>query len=345
MKVFNITYKQSKNTYVFAGFFTVILLCICIISSLFFGSETIDILKIISQNDITPIEKIILFDIRLPRVLLSALCGMLLAGAGTVFQGFFRNPLADAGLVGISSGATFGAVLSILMPFSFTFFTLSLHPVVLFAFFGALGTALLVYILSYRVSGTNSTVVMLLIGTSLSAFLSAIVSVLLLIRFQQLHQVYVWTLGSFNGRGWNEVILIIGPTIIATILLLFCVRPLDILSQGEESAQSLGVDIKKTRALTLIAGSVSCACAVSVAGTIGFVGLIAPHIARKIYGHTHMRVLVFGMLWGAILLVISDTIARTIVAPSELPVGIVTALMGVPFFIFLIQKKRGIFGE
>ncbi len=342
MKIFNDS-KKTKFFYLISALCTILVLCILILLGLFFGAEKTDFRSVLSRDG-GEIEKIIVFHIRLPRLLLASLCGMLLGGAGSVFQGFFRNPLADAGLVGISSGATLGAVLSIFLPLSFLSLTI-LSPVVLLAFLGALGAAILVYILSFRVSGSHATVMMLLIGTALSAFLSAIVSILLLLRYQELHQVYVWTLGSFNGRGWDEIKIIIVPAVISVVLLLLCVRPLDVLSSGEESAQSLGVDLKKTRLLTLLAGSLACACAVSVAGTIGFVGLIAPHIARKIYGQTHKCVLVFGMLWGAILLVLSDTLARTIAAPSELPVGIVTALMGVPFFIIIIQKKRGFIGD
>ncbi len=343
MKIFNVK-KRTPSYYLISAISTLVLLCILIILGLLFGAEKTNIQNVFSQNSENTIEKIIVFNIRLPRMLLAALCGMLLGGAGSVFQGFFRNPLADAGLVGISSGATLGAVLSIFIPTFFLSSTL-LSPIVFFAFTGAMGSAALVYILSFRVSGSHGTVMMLLIGTALSAFLSAIVSILLLLRYQELHQVYVWTLGSFNGRGWDEITLIAIPSVFSIILLFACVRPLDVLSSGEESAQSLGVDIKKTRLLTLAAGSLACACAVSVAGTIGFVGLIAPHIARKLYGHTHKSVLFFGMLWGAILLVISDTLARTIAAPSELPVGIVTALMGVPFFIVIIQKRRGLIGD
>ncbi len=313
-----------------------------VIISLFFGAEKIHFENLFLATVEKSIEHIIVFDIRLPRILLSALCGMLLGGSGAVFQGFFRNPLADSGLVGISSGATLGAVLSIFLPLSILSSSV-LSPIVIFAFIGALCSAILVYILSYKLSGSNGTVMMLLIGTSLSALLSAIISILLLLRYQELHQVYVWTLGSFNGRGWDEIALISFPSLCAIVLLFFCIRPLDVLSAGEQSAQSLGVDIKKTRLLILIAGSLACACAVSVAGTIGFVGLIAPHIARKLYGNAHRNVVFFAMLWGAIILVASDTLARTIASPTELPVGIVTAMLGAPFFIVIIQKRRGLF--
>ncbi len=339
----NSNIQKSPSFYLVSVLITIIALSGCILLGLFFGAEKINLLDVFTKNSENTIEQIIIFNIRLPRILLSALCGILLGGAGAVFQGFFRNPLADSGLVGISSGATLGAVLSMFLPALFS--TAIVSPIVFFAFVGAIGAAVLVYILSFRVSGTHGTVMMLLIGTALSAFLSAVVSILLLVHYQELYQVYVWTLGSFNGRGWDEITLIAIPSLLAIMLLFICVRPLDILSAGEESAQSLGVNLKKTRLLTLAAGSLACACAVSVAGTIGFVGLIAPHIARKLYGPTHKSVLFFGMLWGAILLVVSDTLARTIAAPSELPVGIVTAIMGVPFFIVIIQKKRGMIGD
>lgn len=331
---------QKKNGHLGHVVLAVSLLLLILVIGLFVGAEPISFLSIFSQDPMDAIKKIIIFDIRLPRLLLASLCGILLAGAGTVFQGFFRNPLADSGIMGISSGATLGAVLSILLPISFAQSTF-INPIVFFAFIGALATAMLVYILSYRCRGMQGTIMMLLTGTALASFFSAIVSIILLIRYQELYQIYVWTLGSFNARGWNELRFILIPSIISLVLLFLCARSLDVLSGGEESAQSLGVDLKKTRRLTLTAGSLACACAVSAAGTIGFIGLIAPHIARRIYGAQHIRLLPFSMLWGAILLVLSDIIARTIAAPSELPIGIVTALMGTPFFIFIIQKRRG----
>ncbi len=311
------------------------LLVIVLIIGICFGAEKLSISDIFSAE--RTVSKTIFFNIRLPRVLQCTLCGMLLAGAGCIFQGFFRNPLADSGLIGVSSGATLGAVLSVFLPTSVHFF--GINPIVIFAFAGAVGASFLVYAFSSG-KNQNSTIMMLLIGTALSTFLSAIVSILLLLHYQELHKIYVWTLGSFNGSNWKELSLIIIPSIIAFILLSFCTKPLDVLSGGEESAQSLGVNIKNLRIITLFAGSLACACAVSVAGTIGFVGLIAPHIARKLYGAQHKKVLFFSTLWGAIILVLSDTIARTITAPSELPIGIVTSLLGVPFFIIVLKNRN-----
>lgn len=331
-----ISNKLSHNTNViFQTIFALSILVIVLIVGICFGAEKLSISDIFSAEK--TVSKTIFLNIRLPRVLQCTLCGMLLAGAGCIFQGFFRNPLADSGLIGVSSGATLGAVLSVFLPTSFHFF--GINPIVLLAFAGALGASFLVYAFSSG-KNQNGTVMMLLIGTALSTFLSAIVSVLLLLHYQELHKIYVWTLGSFNGSNWKEFGLIIIPSIVSFILLFFCTKPLDVLSGGEESAQSLGVNIKKLRFITLFAGSLACACAVSVAGTIGFVGLIAPHIARKLYGSQHKKVLFFSTIWGAIILVLSDTLARTIAAPSELPIGIVTALLGVPFFIIVLKNRK-----
>ncbi len=327
--------KYNKKVFFVQTIIALLILFVVLILGITLGAEKLLLSDIFSKD--TTISKTIFFKIRLPRVIQCCLCGMLLAGAGCIFQGFFRNPLADSGIIGVSSGATFGAVLSALIPTSFHFF--GINPIVLFAFAGALGSAFLVYAFS---SGKeqNNTVMMLLIGTALSTFISAIVSILLLIHYKELHKIFVWTLGSFNGSNWKEIQLIIIPAIISFCFLFFCTKSLDALTGGEESAQSLGVNIKKTRLITLFAGSLAAACAVSVAGTIGFVGLIAPHIARKLYGSRHKTVLFFSTIWGAILLVFSDTISRTIAAPTEIPIGIITSLLGVPFFIIVLKNKK-----
>ncbi len=336
-----ISFNRKNNdvlSRLFASILVVFLVLATLVLGLCVGAEDISVYNAFSKRD-GSIDAVILFNLRLPRLLLAGLCGMLLAGAGTIFQGFFRNPLADSGLIGISSGATLGAVISSFIPIGFLSSTI-ISSSVFFAFSGALGAAALVYVISHRISMIQDSIMMLLIGTAIAAFLSAVVSILILFHYQELYQVYVWTLGSFNGRSWDEIQIILLPSILAIFLLSMSIRPLDILSAGEESAQALGVNIKKTRFLALGAASLACACAVSVAGTISFIGLIAPHIARKLYGPQHRNVLYFGMLWGAILLMISDILARIIAAPTELPVGIVTALMGGPFFIFILNSRK-----
>ena len=330
-----ISKNSTHNKLVFHAVIAIALLFVVLILGVTFGAEKLLLSDIFSNEK--SVSKTIFFNIRLPRVIQCCLCGMLLAGAGCVFQGFFRNPLADSGIIGISSGATLGAVLSAFIPTSFQLF--GLNPIVIFAFAGALGAAFLVYVFSSS-KEQNNTVMMLLVGTALATFLSSIVSILLLLHYKELHKIFVWTLGSFNGSNWKEFRLIIIPAIISFCFLSCCTKPLDALTGGEESAQSLGVNIKRTRLITLFAGSLACACAVSVAGTIGFVGLIAPHIARKLYGSRHKTVLFFSSIWGAILLVFSDTLARTIASPTEIPIGIVTSLLGVPFFILVLKNKK-----
>ena len=280
---------------------------------------------------------IVITKIRLPRILLSIMCGALLGGTGAVFQGFFRNPLADPGIMGVCSGATFGAVISGLLPIAAVGF---LSPATFFAFGGALLSAFCVFMFS-KVFRGNSSVTLLLSGTAVGTFFSAIASIILLTHESDLHSFYVWTTGSFNAKGWKEFSVFIIPSVISLFLLEFSARHLDVLVCGEDSAQTLGLNYKFIRNYTLIVGSLAASCAVCSGGIISFVGLIAPHIARKIYGPLH-KVLIFeSMLYGALLMLLADTLARTVVAPSELPVGIITSLVGVPCFIAVLVKMSG----
>ena len=290
------------------------------------------LLKTCSKTD-----TIIITKIRLPRILISIMCGALLGGTGAVFQGFFRNPLADPGIMGVCSGATFGAVLSGLLPLSAISF---LSPATFFAFAGALLSAFCVFLFSKFFRG-NSSVTLLLSGTAIGTFFSAIASIILLTHESDLHSFYVWTTGSFNAKGWKEFCVFIIPSILSLVLLQFSARHLDVLICGEDSAQTLGLNYTFLRNYTLIAGSLAASCAVCSGGIISFVGLIAPHIARKIYGPLHKTLIFQSMLLGGLLMLIADTVARTVVAPSELPVGIITSLVGVPFFMIVLVKMSG----
>ena len=290
------------------------------------------LLKTCSKTD-----AIIISKIRLPRILISIMCGALLGGTGAVFQGFFRNPLADPGIMGVCSGATFGAVLSGLLPLSAISF---LSPATFFAFAGALLSAFCVFLFSKFFRG-NSSVTLLLSGTAIGTFFSAIASIILLTHESDLHSFYVWTTGSFNAKGWKEFTVFIIPSVLSLVLLQFSARHLDVLVCGEDSAQTLGLNYTFLRNYTLIAGSLAASCAVCSGGIISFVGLIAPHIARKIYGPLHKTLVFQSMVLGGLLMLIADTVARTVVAPSELPVGIITSLVGVPFFMIVLVKMNG----
>ena len=316
---------------------------IVLIASLFlavtFGTETFSVQEVVAalfphtHTDSTSFSATIIQQIRLPRTLLAALCGGLLAGAGAVFQGFFRNPLADSGIMGISSGAARGAVFSALLSANFA------TP--LFAFGGALAAALIVFGASRLHGKYTGTTIIILTGTAASAFFSALTSLLVLLKDRELYKIFVWTLGSFNGKGWNELQFILPVTIVALILLCLCPRNLDLLGGGETSAQALGLNLATTKLLVLGAGSLAAAAAVCTGGTIGFVGLIVPHLLRRLYSPRHHLLIPASILFGASFVILADLIARTAIPPAEIPVGLITSLAGAPFFVFLLLAAKG----
>lgn len=322
-----------------------VILILSVFVSLLLGPEKISLKVLSGKGDY--FENIILWNLRLPRTLLVLITGILLGGSGAVFQMFFRNPLAEPGIMGISSGATLGAVIaSVSMTaagfsklFSATVFKF-ISPVNIFAFIGALCSGLLVTFLAFSRKGKSASIMLLLCGTALGTLYSSVSSIILLSSDKELHSIYTWILGSFNGRGWNELIFILPVSILSVILMFTAVPPLDLLSGGETSAKSLGVEVDKLRTLVLISGSLAVSAAVCAGGTISFVGLIAPHITRKLFGPKAKTLLPFSMILGAVLLLISDTFARICIAPGELPSGIITAILGVPFFLFLCLGKK-----
>lgn len=291
----------------------------------------------IFSNTLSDIDCTIVTRLRVPRILISILCGALLGGTGAVFQGFFRNSLADSGIMGISSGATFGAVLSGLIPVSAGFV---ISRVSVFAFVGALLSALCVYLVS-KIFRERSSVTLLLSGTAIGTFFSALASIIILTHERDLHSFYAWTCGSFNAKGWNELAVFVIPSVIALVMLMLSSKHLDVLVCGEQSAKAFGLNYNFVRNWILIAGSLASACAVCEGGIISFVGLIAPHIVRKIYGPKHKILIFESMVYGGALMLVSDTIARTVISPAEIPVGIITSLIGVPFFFFALVKMNG----
>ena len=328
---------------IFWKIFSPILLIISVILALALGAEKVSLSAVFGQGD--KFENIILWQLRLPRVLLVFITGLLLGGSGAVFQLFFRNPLAEPGIMGISSGATLGAVIASIVPGVMALTGRGgvgalISPVNLCAFAGALGAGVLVTSLAFSRSGKSSSVMLLLCGTALGTLYSSLSSMLLLTCNKELHSIYTWILGSFNGRGWNELIFIALPALVS-IVLMFCIMgPLDLLTGGEKSAAALGVEVDRLRVLVLLCGSLAVSCAVCAGGTIGFVGLIAPHIVRKFLGPKARTLVPFSMIFGAALLLLSDTFARVVIAPGELPAGIITSILGVPFFLALCLGRR-----
>ena len=282
--------------------------------------------------------EVIIWDFRLSRSLLAAVVGAALALSGTAFQGFFRNPLADPFVIGASSGAALGAAAAISLKVAIPIAGFSTVPAA--AFVGSLVTVLLVYTLSTAGMGTPPTVSLLLAGIALSSLFSALVSFIMAIRDNELHQIFFWLLGGFSGSGWGHLFSILPYVVPGAAVLIMLARPLDVLALGEDSAQGMGVNLRLTRILTVGAASLTTAAAVAVSGIIGFIGLLAPHMARLIFGPSHRTLMPAAALIGAMLLVLADSLARTIIAPVELPVGILTAMIGAPFFIFLLRSRR-----
>lgn len=288
-------------------------------------------------EDIGSIYGIIVWNIRMPRICIAAMVGGALAIVGAAFQGIFKNPLADPHILGVSSGAAMGTTIAILSGITLNF--LGLGTIGIFAFLGALVSVFLVYNVS-RLGGEISTTNMLLTGTSISTFLSAIISLLMIFNRDQIEKVYMWTMGSFSSANWDKAKFLLFFLILGTIVIFLFAHILNIMMLGEEDAKCLGVDTDRARLIIIIAASLLVGASVSVSGIIGFVGLIIPHCIRLISGNDYKKLLPFSFFAGAIFLTVCDTVARTIAAPTEIPVGIITSLFGAPYFIFLIIRRR-----
>jgi iron complex transport system permease protein len=278
----------------------------------------------------------IVWDLRLPRSLLAGLVGAGLAGAGSAFQGLFRNPLADPFVIGASGGAALGATLAIVSSGTGNGTAI---PVPLAAFGGALGAVFVVYVLA-AARGGDATISLLLAGATLSTILSALISLVMLLNDRQLQEIFAWLLGGFSGRSWGHLASS-GPLLLAGLAVLWLLaHPLDALATGEEGARSLGLPLAQARGAIVVAASLVTAAAVAASGIVGFVGLVAPHIARGLVGTGYRRLIPVSALVGALLLLLADTAARSIAAPLELPVGIITALVGGSCFLWLLGRRR-----
>ncbi|MCK4361745.1 MAG: iron chelate uptake ABC transporter family permease subunit [Dehalococcoidia bacterium] len=326
------------------------LLLVCLLIAVSLGAVPISPLNIIKMTlnkmglfhftaTWQPSDETILFLIRLPRVVAGALVGSALASAGVLFQGMLRNPMADPYIIGTSAGAAFGATIAMMLPVSVAFLSFGLVPIA--AFFGALGAVLLVYNLA-KVGGKTPIVSMLLAGFAVSAMLAAIVFLMVTLsgRTGLLQNVYSFLMGSISVSGWNQII-IIAPIIIGAIIAArFLAFRLNALSLGEEGAAYLGIDVERDKLLVLALGSLLTAAAVSISGLVGFIGLVVPHAVRLVLGPDHRLLLPAAALSGAAFLVLADLFARTVLAPSEIPIGIITAIIGAPFFIYLLRRTR-----
>lgn len=290
-------------------------------------------------------ERVILFDIRLPRTVLGVLVGASLAVSGAVMQGLFRNPLADPGLVGVSAGAALGAISAIvlggLLPAGIAAIT-GYYTVPLAAFLGGWVTTILLYAVSTR-RGRTSVAVMLLAGIALGALTGALSGILVYIANDtQLRDLTFWGLGSLAGATWMKT-LVAAPLILAALIVApFLARGLNALTLGEATAHHLGLPVQRVKNVAVMTVAAATGAAVAVSGGIGFVGIVVPHLLRLAIGPDHKWLLPCSASFGAVLLLLADMIARTIVAPAELPIGIVTAVIGGPFFLYILLRNRGI---
>lgn len=279
----------------------------------------------------------IIFNIRLPRVLLAALVGASLAVAGATMQGLFRNPLADPYIIGVSSGAAFGASAAIVLGITLGFAGFGAVP--LMAFGGGLLTIFVVYQIS-RQGSTVPVMTLLLAGIAIGAFLSAFVSLMIFFSGDRMHQVVFWMMGGLGGARWSYLSVMVPYVVLGYGCIYYFSRELNAMLLGEDTAHYLGIDAEKLKKIFLVASSLLVSAAVSTSGIIGFVGLVVPHIVRLLAGPDHRFLLPASALCGAILLIGADTLARTIIAPAELPVGIITSLLGAPFFLYLLRKRK-----
>ena len=281
--------------------------------------------------DVAQSSQVIVARLRLPRIALGAAVGFALGTAGTVMQGFFRNPMADPSIIGVSTGAAVGAVAVIVFPFAVPF---SLQWA---AFLGALVAGFAVYLIANQ-GGRTPVATLLLAGVAVQTFLGAVISFLLLFAGDSLQRAVYWLMGHLHNAGWGKVGVVLVVAVPTFALLWAYARDLNVLLLGEEDAHALGIEVERTKVVLLAAASLVTAVAVSVAGVIGFVGLVVPHVMRLLVGPDHRVLLPTAALAGAVFLVATDTVAR--MGPAELPVGIVTAALGAPFFLYLLRERE-----
>jgi iron complex transport system permease protein len=280
---------------------------------------------------------VIIHRIRLPHTILIALTGAALAGSGAAYQGVFRNPLADPYLIGVAAGAGLGAVtaMSIRPPQGL----IGLYLIPFAAFLGAILTIIVVYNVA-RVGKSLPTTTLILAGVAVSAFATALTSYLMLRSSGELHRAVSWLLGGSSVSGWAPIWVVLPYLIIGLSTLILSGHPLNVLQFGEEQAQQLGLSAERAKGLIILAASLTTAAAVAFAGIIGFIGLIVPHLVRILWGHDYKRLIPISILGGGTALLLADLLARILLAPQVLPVGIVTALVGAPFFLWILRRAK-----
>lgn len=302
---------------------------------------------LVSNENYEEQKALVFWIIRLPRVCLAVLVGAGLGIAGASLQGLFRNPIADATLIGVTSGASLFAVFVIMLNLKYIGIVNELggaYTISLVSFVGAALTTMLVYQLS-KITGEGGVTTMLLCGIAINAFVGSITGLMTYMATdEQLRSITFWNLGSLGGASWTSVMAVAPFVLCSVICMPYLSKALNLLVLGDGQASALGVNMIVLKRQVVVLATMGVGASVAVAGTIGFVGLVVPHIIRTTFGPDHKSLLIGSALGGAIVLTLADTVARTIVAPSELPIGILTALLGTPFFLYILwdQKRKKI---
>jgi iron complex transport system permease protein len=349
------TFFQRTSRWKLILVLLVLALIVTVIVSLSVGPTSVplsDIVTVIGKNvpflgsyidssAVTPQSEAIILEVRLPRIMAGVLIGAALAAAGVLYQGVFKNPMADSYVLGVSAGAAVGASVAILSGIGFVFLELRLVQVA--AFLGSLFAMFLVYNIS-RVGSRVPVTTLLLCGIAVNFFFFALVGILEIVAGNQLPDIVFWLMGGYSNVHWRNIFAVLPFIIIGIILAYFYARDLNLLAMGEETAHHLGLNVERTKQILLVLASLITAAAVSICGLIGFVGLMIPHLTRLVIGPDHRILFPTSTIIGAIFLVICDDLARVVATPFastlEIPVGIITMLFGAPFFIFLLKKKK-----
>ncbi|MDO5725136.1 MAG: iron ABC transporter permease [Tissierellia bacterium] len=329
----------NKKSTVSKGLFLIISLCLLVMSFIIaigVGSVSIKVSEIIQVfKNIIPFEDVraqILWNVRLPRAIMAIIIGANLAVAGALLQSVMQNPLADPGIIGVSSGASLAAVtILILFPGYANFVPLA-------AFFGGLAATGMVYILAWK--GGIKPVRLVLSGVAINALLGGLNSLISVLNSDKIQSVVLWINGSLAGRHWNDLLLLLKYSVVGLVLSLFCIRSANIMLLGDEKATNLGLNVHKARLLLSVLGAYLAGISTALVGVIGFVGLVIPHISRLIVGSDYRVLLPFSMINGGMFLLVADTFARTVANPVELPVGTLMAVIGAPFFLYLLRKEH-----
>lgn len=319
------------------------LLALAIIASTFIGAAAIsagDVVgALLGSTSISDTDTAVILNVRLPRIAMAVIVGAMLAAAGAAYQSVFRNPLADPYLLGVSAGAGLGVTIAIVFGATLGF-TLGGVGIILAAFAGGVLAVASTYLMSTGVGRDTDPTTVVLAGVAVAAFAAAVQTFIQQRNIDTIQRIYTWMLGSLGTTQWSNIAVLAIPVAACCIILLMSTKALDVMTLGDAEASALGANPQLLRLFLVVTATLGTSAVVSVSGLIGFVGIVIPHAARLVVGPAHARLMPLTMIWGAIFMVIADAIGRTVMAPAELPVGVITAFIGAPFFLFILRTHR-----